>query len=325
MNLKTGIEKIKQISGWNSLVELSKIKGFPGHRNISVYEVLAFLFKEMERDSILIRASSISFNFFMSLFPSILVIFTLIPYIPISTFQYTLLVSLSDILPESVYLLVNDTVNDILTRHQGGLLSLSLLLAVYYSSRGVISLMDSFDKALPTFRRRNFINRQLVAFKITSLLFLLMVASVTLFIGGEAIIKWIMKVIHGADSTTYFWFTAIRWLSILFIFYFSVSLIYFFGPATNVRWQYFSAGSTLATVLMILTSILFSWVIDQFGQYNKLYGSIGTLIVLLLWIYYNSLSLLIGFELNASIEMSSHTAKMLKNEEEGGSVTMSST
>jgi membrane protein len=320
--VKQLLKNIKQISGWNSLLELSKIKGFPGHQKISVYEVLSFLFKEMERDSILIRASSISFNFFMSLFPTILVIFTLIPYIPISTFQYTLLVNLSNILPESVYLLVNDTVNDILTRQQGGLLSLSLLLAVYYSSRGVISLMDSFDKALPTFRKRNFINRQLVAFKITALLFLLVVASVTLFIGGEAIINWIMKGIHAQDSTTYFWFTTIRWLSILFIFYFSVSLIYYFGPATNVRWRYFSAGSTLASALMIFISILFSWIIDQFGQYNKLYGSIGTLIVLLLWIYYNSLSLLIGFELNASIEMSSHTAKMLAKEKADGSFSV---
>jgi membrane protein len=210
---------------------------------------------------------------------------------------------MGDVLPGNVYVLLNETIHDIVMRQQGGLLSISLLLAIYYSSRGVISMMNSFDKALPTFRKRNFINRELVALKITGLLFTLMVVSIIFFTGGEVIIKWIMKGIHAENDTAYFWFTIVRWISIIVIVYFSISLVYYYGPATHERWRFFTAGSTLATVLSILSSILFSWIIDQFGQYNRLYGSIGTFIVLLLWIYYNSMSLLIGFELNASIEM----------------------
>lgn len=301
--MKRIIETIKKYSGWNTLVELSKIKGFPGHRDISVYEVLSFLFMEMGRDSILVRASSISFNFFVSIFPAILVIFTIIPYIPVPTFQAVLLHNLSDVLPSNVYRLLNETINDIVTRQQGGLLSLSIILAIYYASRGVISLMNAFDKALPTFRKRNFINNQLVAFKILLLLFLLLLVSITLFIGGEGLIKWVMHQLQAENSTTYLWFTAIRWFSVLVIVYFSIALIYYFGPATHKRWRFFSAGSTLATALSILSSLIFSWIIDQFGQYNKLYGSIGTLVVLMIWLNYNSLCLLIGFELNASIEM----------------------
>jgi membrane protein len=308
-------DNIRKYSGWNALVEISKIKGFPGRREISVYEVLSFLFVEIQRDSILTRASSISFNFFVSLFPTILVLFTIIPYIPVPTFQNSLLGTLNDVLPENVYLLLNETISDIVTRQQGGLLSVSLILAIYYSSRGVISMMNSFDKALPTFRKRNFINRQLVALKITGLLFLLLVISVSMFIGGEVIIKWILRLLDAQNSNAYFWFTFIRWISIVLIFYFSISLIYYFGPAMHNRWQFFTAGSTLAAALSILSSILFSWLIDQFGQYNKLYGSIGTLIVMMLWIYYNSLSLLLGFELNASIEMNMNMNKeeALKN------------
>lgn len=307
--MKSFIENIKKYSGWNALVELSKIKGFPGHSDISVYEVLSFLFMEMGRDSILIRASAISFNFFLSLFPAILVVFTVIPYIPVPSFQTVLLITLNDVFPENVFVLLNETIQDIITRQQGGLLSISIMLSIYYSSRGVISLMDSFDKALPTFRKRNFINNQLVAFKITGLLFLLLVVSVTLFIGGEGIIKWIMRMLEAEDSTTYFWFATIRWVTIIFLIYFSISMIYYFGPATHNRWKFFSAGSTLATVLSIISSIIFSWLIDQFGQYNKLYGSIGTLVVMMIWLNYNSLSLLIGFELNASIEMNTNMNK----------------
>lgn len=258
---------------------------------------------EMGRDSILIRASSISFNFFVAIFPSILVIFTVIPYIPVPNFQTALLATLNDVMPENVYVLLSETIEDIVTREQGGLLSVSIILSIYYASRGVISLMNAFDKALPTFRKRNFINNQLVAFKILLLLFLLLVVSVTLFIGGERIIKGVMHLIHAEDSTTYFWFTTIRWFSVLVIIYFSIALIYYFGPATHNRWRFFSAGATLATILSIISSLIFSWLIDQFGQYNRLYGSIGTLLVLMIWLNYNSLSLLIGFELNSSIEM----------------------
>jgi membrane protein len=220
------------------LVELSRIKGFPGHKDISVYEVLSFLWLEIQRDSILTRSSAIAFNFFISLFPTMLVFFTIIPYIPIPTFQHTLLGTLHDVLPSNVYSLFEETIRDIVTQPRGGLLSISLLLAIYYSSRGVISLMNSFDKALPTFRKRNFLERQMVSFKIVGLLFLLLVISITLFIGGEAIVKWIMKEI-GATSTAYFWFTTLRWISVLLIYYFSISLIYYFGPATHSRWKFF--------------------------------------------------------------------------------------
>jgi membrane protein len=301
VNLLTAF--LRKYLGWNALVEISKMKGFPGHRGLSVYEVISFLWIEIQRDSILTRTSSIAFSFFISLFPTMLVFFTLIPYIPVPTFQPTLLITLRDVLPANVYGLFDETIHDIVTRPRGGLLSISLILAIYYSSRGVIGMMNSFDKALPTFRKRNYINRQLVAFKIVGLLFLLLAISVTLFIGGEAVVKWLMKRMDAETSTAYFWFTALRLVSIIFIFYFSIAMIYYFGPATHKRWRFFSAGSTLATILSILSSVIFSWTIDQVGQYNKLYGSIGTLIVLMLWIYYNSMSLLIGFELNASIEM----------------------
>lgn len=306
------LDTIRKYSGWNALIALSKIKGFPGHRDISVYEVLSFLFLEMQRDSILLRASAISFNFFVSLFPAILVVFTIIPYIPIPTFQSVLLSTLNDMLPQNVFVLLNETIEDIITRQQGGLLSISIILSIYFASRAVISLMDSFDKALPTFRKRNFINNQLVAFKLMGLLFLLLIASVALFIGGETVIWWAMNLLGADSSPTFSLFVIIRWISIVALIYFAIALIYYFGPATHNRWRFFSAGCSLATILSILSSLFFSWIIDQFGQYNKLYGSIGTFVVLMLWLNYNSLSLLIGFELNASIEMNKRISKEQK-------------
>src|SRR6185295_16604851 len=127
--------------------------------------------------------------------------------------------------------------------------------------------------------------------------------SVGLIMGGEFFVRWVMKVFIAERDEVYIWLTIFRWIIIVFIYYFSISLIYYYGPARHTRWQFFSSGSTLATILLIIVSMAYSWLINQFGNSNKLYGSIGTLLVTQLRIYYNSLGLLIGFELNASIEV----------------------
>ncbi|MEO5673872.1 MAG: YihY/virulence factor BrkB family protein [Chitinophagales bacterium] len=297
------VDAISKFSGWNYLVDLSKRWMFPGHRKISLYEVLAFLFKEMQRDAIMQRAGSVSFALFVSLFPTLLMAFTLIPFLPIAAYQKTIMSTMQQVMPGNVFELLHSTIEDIITRHRADLFSISLVLAIYYSSRGVIGLMNSFDKALPTFRKRTYWRSQVVAFKIMGLLTLLLIFSVTLIIGGELLVQWVMKILHDESSHAYYWLTIIRWVIIIFVYYFSISLIYYYGPAKHERWRFFTAGSTVATILLLLVSLLYTVIINQFGTYNKLYGSIGTLLVTQLWIYYNSLGLLVGFELNASIEV----------------------
>jgi membrane protein len=295
---------IKKYSGWDTLVEVAKVWRFPGHRNISVYDVLSFLFMEMSRDAINIRAAYVSFSLFLSLFPALLVAFTLIPFIPYPAFQETLLNSMQQIMPQNVYTMLRETIEDIVLQHRLDLLSLSLVLSIYFSTNGIIGLMNSFDKTLPTFRKRTFWEKKLLSFKILALLSLFLVTGLTLIVGGEFLIHWSMKILKVENRVDiYFWLTMLRWMFIILIFFFCISLLYYYAPAKHKRFQFFSAGSTLATFFALLVAILFSWFINNFGQYNKLYGSLGTILVAQLWIYYNSLGLLIGFELNASIEM----------------------
>jgi len=314
-NLDKFYSAIAKYSGWNSIVELSKTKFFPGHPNISLYEVLSFLFKEMQRDDIMQRAASVSFSLFVSLFPTILMAFTLIPFIPVPAFQNTLMATMKQVLPANVYQLLQSTIEDIVLRHRADLLSISLILAIYYSTRGVLGIMNSFDKALPTFRKRSHWHKQVVAFKITGLLTLMLLLSVGLIMGGEVLVKTIMKVLQEDRSNVYIWLNIFRWLIIVILYYFSISLIYYFGPARHKRWQFFSAGSTLATVLLLIVTLGYTWIINQFGQYNKIYGSIGTLLVTQLWIYYNALGLLIGFELNASIDVNENKLLAAKEDD----------
>ena len=294
---------ISKYSGFSALVELSKKWKFPGHRNLSLYNVLSFLLNEMQRDDIIQRSASVAFSLFVSLFPTLLVAFTIIPFLPIPSFQDTVMSTMRQMMPDNAFELLQSTIKDIITNDRADLLSISIVLAIYYSSRGVLSLMNSFDKALPTFRKRTYWQNQGVAFKLMALLWSLLAFSVVLIIGGEWLVKLVMKVLHLERDDLFIWFNIVRWLFIVLIYYFSISLIYYYGPAKHERWRFFTAGSTLATILLMLVSILYSWVINQFGAYNKLYGSIGAVLITQLWFYYNALGLLIGFELNAAIEV----------------------
>ncbi len=292
------------------ILERTKQWSLPGFDGQSIYDVFSFLFKEFQRDAINVRAGSVAYSFMLSLFPAMMIIFSIIPYIPIQAYRDTLMNSLQQFMPHNAYQAIFTTIYDIINNQRTGVLSIGIILALYYSSTGVIGLINSFDKVYPSFRQRNFWMKTLVSFKITIFLFLLLILSVVMIVAGEYVIQYVMNLIGVKGGSAYFILASVKWLIIILLFYFSISMIYFYAPAMHRRFRFFSAGSTVATFLSILTSLGFSFFINNFSNYNKLYGSIGTLIVIMLWLYYNSLVLLIGFELNASIEINKH----LKNE-----------
>ncbi len=298
----------------DKIIERTKLYSLPGFDKQSIYDVFSFLFKEFQHDAINVRAGAVAFSFMLSLFPAMMIIFSIIPYIPIQAYRDTLMSSLQQILPHNAYQAIYTTIYDIINNQRTGVLSIGIILSLYYTSRGVIGLINSFDKVYPSFRQRNFWMKTLVSFKITIFLFLLLILSVVLIVAGEFVTRYLMNQMGATGSSAYFFLASIKWLVIILLFYFSISMIYFYAPAMHRRFRFFSAGSTVATFLSILTSLGFSFFINKFSNYNKLYGSIGTLIVIMLWLYYNSLVLLIGFELNASIEINKHLKNELQTE-----------
>ncbi len=271
--------------------------------------MVKFTLEELKRDALLTRAAAISFRILLSLFPAMLVLFAIIPLIPIHGFGNTLLDQLQGIMPEEAFHLISSSMHEIATRIHPGILSIGVLLSINFSVQAVLGLVGSFNKTHFTFRRRSGFQRILVAFKITGLLFLLFLVSVFFVIYGGRLVRTFM---HHAGATSAFTFlslSVLKWLIIIFFYYLGISLIYFYGPAVNTRWRFFSAGSTLATMLSIIVSVLFSFFINNFGRLNQIFGSIGALIMIMLWILYNSLSLLIGFELNTSIDFNKQKRK----------------
>jgi membrane protein len=287
---------------WIQVVDWSKNHSLPGLSRVPIYNLIEFIDDEAKNDTLTSRANSMAFSFFLSLFPSIIVLFTLLAYTPLyATFGDTLQKSISDVIPGTAGKMVFTTIKDIATIPRKGLLSAGFLLAMWFSSNGMMSLMRGMEKRYKsTFRKRTGWEKRLVALKLTFLLGSVLIASVILVILGNTLLGLLFKIIK------FSWFAktilfAFRWIVILLLFYTGISLVYRYGAATRKPIPYLNPGSVLATLLSILSSWIFSFYVNNFGSYNKIYGSIGTLIVLMIWIQLNCFIILIGFELNAGI------------------------
>ena len=284
----------------NKLIEVvKKIKplGFTG---LSLYDVSVFFIKGLQEGAITTRASSLAFNFFLAFFPSIIVFFTLIPYIPIDGFQQTLMEIISNVLPPSTNSATFSTLEDIINNQRGGLLSIGFILALYFSTNGMSSLIQAFNSSYHIRENESIIKHQMLSILLTIVISALVFLTIILIIFGKASIIYMIDY-QLINENKLVLLNAAKWVILIFMLFLGITTIFNLGPAIKSQIKIFSPGAILATLFIILTSIVFSYYIDNFSQYNKIYGSIGTLIIILLWIYLNAIFLLIGFELNASI------------------------
>ncbi len=305
------IKKYPKVKRW--LVWLRNFT-LPGFEKVPVYEVMKEFASEIKQDRIGPRASAIAFNFLMALFPGIIFLFSLIPVIPINGLQENLYALMESILPEQAFELARNTIEDTIGKKRVDLLSLGFLLMLFFASNGLNALMKAFAKFNPVFRQRNFFQQYGVAIQLTALLTVLLIASIVLIIGGEILMRELKTALNLEGSILGMLFSMLRWFVIVIIYFFTLSIIYYFGPALKKKWRFISLGATVATILSVLASLGFSYYVNNFGQYNKFYGSIGTMIVIMVWIYINSLVLIFGFELNNSILLSKYRRQKIKEE-----------
>lgn len=284
----------------NNIGLLTKRIKPPGFSGLSIYDVTIFFWKGIMNGSITTRASSLAFNFFLAFFPSIIVVFTLIPYIPIEDFQDTLMDLIAKILPPLTNTVTFQTIEDIINNPRGDLLSIGFLLAIYFSTNGVNSLIEAFNASYHINESRPLIKQKILSMIITFILSILILISITLIIFNKTITYYLLK--NGlieVDAQNIILTGQLVIMTTMLLF--GISIVFYLAPAIKSKWNIVSPGSIFTTIFIIITSLLFSYYIDNFSQYNKIYGSIGTLIIILLWIYFNSIILLIGFELNVSI------------------------
>ncbi|MEY4278135.1 MAG: hypothetical protein RL377_139 [Bacteroidota bacterium] len=282
-----------------------KAKGvfIPGFQKINLYQVIKFLFKQLNTLGLYDRASAISFNLLMALPAGFLFLFSIIPYFP-TTFRVKkqILSLFKDIAPNSsTYMFITDIINDLLSQHVG-IFSFGFVLLLFYSSNAMTGIIRSFDKSIMQ-NKPFFLHQRMRAIRLTIILFFLVFASIIVLIGQDQLTSLLRAVFDINRSTILPYWNTLRWIIIILLLFFGNALIYKYAPHIKEKWPLVSPGSLLSTILMLFTSFGFSYWVNHFSSYNKIYGSIGTVLIVMTLIYINALILLIGFELNVSIEV----------------------
>lgn len=285
----------RRVIGWARRIIL------PGFEGFSLYEISRFFFRAIFTGNLVTRAAAISFKLFLAFFPAVIVLLTMIPYIPIADFQTKLLSAFHDMLPGEVYAFIESTLHDLLIKKHGTLLSLSFVIGVYMASNSIDAILAGFSDSTNHTTWHSPLKQRLLSLGLlVALSVLTMIAIPLLTFSGS--------VIHQLDDlgffSSYFQLAALfaaKWLVSILVVVMFVSLLYNAGDPTARRFHLFTPGAILAMILILLVSQVLAFFFSYITDYNALYGSIGAILAVQLWLYFNMIVLLVGYELNTSI------------------------
>jgi membrane protein len=283
------------------------------NNSISFYQLLIILKNKLLKFDIDVRAAAVAYNFTLAIFPTIIFLFSVIPYIPVENLDLQILNLLAEVMPAGIFEEAKATITEIVSKPRGSILSFGFIFALYASTSGMMALMRAFNMTNETAEKRGFIKSRLIAVMLNFMLtFVLMISIIVLIVGRFAVDYLFDEGLLNRDFNFYI-FQFISYIVVFSVFFITISVIYYIAPAIPKRWNFFNSGSIIASILTILITNLFSYYLSNFASYNRLYGAIGTLIALMVWFYLIAIILILGFDINASIEESkdgkkSHTS-----------------
>jgi membrane protein len=277
-----------------------------GSQSKNLYDVLRIFIQQLKKDNINERAGSMAFSYTIALFPLLLFLLNLVPYLqdffPMVT-TANILSFVQGIIPGDVYVTIESTLLDIVSKPRQSLLSLGFFFALFASTQGVVSMMNSFNSVYKTKENRSWLSARAIAISIVlALVVTILAASSVMIIGGFWIAKLEDTQLFSSDFVI-FLFNSLKFLILLAVFYVTSAFIFRFAPAIHDKWHFFSTGAKLAGLLITISFYGFIFYLENFASYNKLYGSIGTIIALMLWLYLTSVIVLVCFEVNVSFDL----------------------
>lgn len=293
-------EKEIKIPVIRELVRFSKKIKLPGLGAFSLYHFFEVYGTGILKGTFSFRASSIAYSFFLALFPFLLFLLNLIPYIPIDGFQTRFLIFMEALLPAQTTEFFYPIIADIAVNPRAGLLSFVFFLSLFLSANGVNTIFSAFEYSYHVTINRNFFRQYLVAIVVSIFLALLLLTSVGVILYGEYIINDLQS--RAYIDNNVFWISFFQFLVFLVMIYVVIATLYYFGTKEGRQSRFFSVGAVTTTGLFVITTYLFGVYINNFSNYNELYGSIGALLILMLYIWINANLLLLGFELNVSLK-----------------------
>ncbi|WP_298556240.1 YihY/virulence factor BrkB family protein [uncultured Algibacter sp.] len=301
-------EKLDKIPIINILVRFLRQLKLPGLEGLSFYDLLVLYITGIVKGALTTRASAIAFSFFTAIFPFLLFVLIIIPYVPIDDFKIEFLQFLESFLPSSTSDFFFENIFENIDQSQrGGLLSSVFVLSIALMAFGVNAVFSGFENSYHEQLTRSVFKQYLYALSIALILaFLLIITIIVLGYIQIYVVKELLQALEGrgyqVDSNDMFWPNIVQYLFFVVMVYIATATLYYFGTREGRDSKFFSVGAIFTTLLIMLTSYLFGVYIENFGQYNKLYGSIGALLILLFYLWLNANILLLGYELNASLQ-----------------------
>ena len=292
-------DKLEKIPIVNVLVKFGKKVKIPGLEGMSLYDLLEMYFIGIVEGALTTRAGGIAYSFFMAIFPFLLFVLTLIPFLPFDGAQEGLLSIISDVLPPKTFDAVDSVLVDIIKNQYGGLLSFGFIGSIFLMTNGVNAIFGGFEFSYHVKEIRNVFRAYFIAMFVSVIIVIFLLITVAIIIFFELILK--NSVTLGWLDDNLIWIQIVRGFIFLTMIFVTVSMLYHYGVKEGKHSRFFSPGSVFTTVLLLLTFNLFGYYVNEFAKYNELYGSIGTLLILMLFIWLNAIILLLGFELNATI------------------------
>lgn len=282
-------------------IHLSRKIILPGFEGVSLWEILFFFGWSIKKGLISTRASSLAFHFYLALIPFALVLVVSCAYVPFFNLKADIIPILSGFIPELLVDKFIEGLDEFENSTVNSIISVGFVLALYFISNGFSVMIRAFNSSKIKFEKRTWLSNKLISFALV-VGFIVSIIIIFLFMVWQRKLLMIGATTFSFIENNYDWMNyGFAFLFIGAIIYFGIAVLYYVGPANHSNFKFFSAGATLATILIILIFLLYSFYIQNFANYNALYGSVGTVIIILMWIYLNAYALLIGFELNASI------------------------
>ncbi len=284
---------IKQFIAFTSSIKLPWLYG------LSLYELLELYITGIINGALSNRAAAIAFSFFMALFPFMLFILNLIPFIPIDGFQEDFLTFVQNGVPPNTFEAISKIIDDILHNSNSGLISTGFIMAIFLMTNGVNAILGGFENSKFITIKRAFFRQYFIALAMSIILSLLLLVTVATIVVFEVFIQQTKLQDILSDSIPLLEMGRITFLILMILL--STSFLFKFGIKHDKNRKFISIGSVFTTILIILSSYFFGIWVVKFSRYNELYGSIGTLLIVMFYIWINCMILLLGFELDAII------------------------
>ena len=267
----------------------------PGFEGITILNLFQFLKEVFQKGNFAIRSAAVSFRFFIAIFPTLIFLLSLIPYLPIDGIKDQILVFANTTMPQMIYDVFENTVNELLTRRHSALLSIGFILSLYYASLGINTLLNAFSQSYQIKLKNNYYKQQLLSLGIFLLMTLLFISATTIAIISDKIHDHM--VIEGISVLLNYLFGIFHFLLEIAVVMLAISILYHFGNPKTKKFKFINPGSLFSTVVIFLATWGLSIYFSNFNIYNKIYGSIGSLLITLVWLNIVSYVLMIGFEL----------------------------